>query len=293
MTEQISNNFLQAVQPTPTPTSAIACAEPAAPGAAPTPAAAPTAAQTFAAGVRHFALIPAAGVGARMAAASPKQYLAINGKPMLRHTVDAFMASPLIAHTFVVVSEGDGYVADVLPEATAAGSAGRLGESGARVTVLRCGGPTRMDSILNGLRAARELIGDADLVLVHDAARPGLTPTLIAKLITEAGTNPAGGLLALPVVDTVKTTKSGATATIPRDGMWLAQTPQMFSYELLLRALSSAADPNAITDDASAVELLGLSPQLVEGHPRNLKVTLPSDIRIAEMYLAHPEKEEK
>lgn len=268
MTEQTSNNSERPVQPTVAP-----------------------AAPSGAAGVRHFALIPAAGVGARMAAASPKQYLAINGKPMLRHTVDAFLASPLIAHTFVVVSEADGYVAEVLPEAAAAGSAGGLGGAGSRVTVLRCGGPTRMDSILNGLRAARELIGDADLVLVHDAARPGLTPALIAKLITEAGTNPAaacwpggGGHR--------ETTQSGATATIPRDGMWLAQTPQMFSYELLLRALSSAADPNAITDDASAVELLGLSPQLVEGHPRNLKVTLPSDIRIAEMYLSHPEKEE-
>ena len=231
---------------------------------------------------RNFALIPAAGVGSRMAAASPKQYLPINGKPMLRHTVDAFLSSPLIAHTFVVVSEADGYVGDVLPEA-----------GDARVTVLRCGGATRMESILNGLRAVRERIRDRDLVLVHDAARPGLTPALIAKLITEAGANPAGGLLALPVVDTVKTTKSGATATIPRDGMWLAQTPQMFSYELLLRALASAADPSAITDDASAVELLGLSPQLVEGHPRNLKVTLPSDIRIAEMYLAHAGQEEK
>jgi 2-C-methyl-D-erythritol 4-phosphate cytidylyltransferase len=228
---------------------------------------------------RHFALIPAAGVGARMAAASPKQYLSINGKPMLRHTLDAFLASELIAHTYLVVSAADGYIDSVLPEAG--------------VTVLRCGGATRMESILNGLRAIRDAVGDDDLVLVHDAARPGLTPSLIARLITEAGANPAGGLLALPVVDTVKTTASGQTATIPRDGMWLAQTPQMFRYALLEHALSSATDPKAITDDASAVELLGLSPQLVEGHPRNLKVTLPSDIRIAEMYLLHPEKDEK
>jgi 2-C-methyl-D-erythritol 4-phosphate cytidylyltransferase len=232
---------------------------------------------------RHFALIPAAGVGARMAAASPKQYLSINGKPMLRHTLDAFLASELIAHTYVVVSAADGYIDGVLPEAGA----------DAAVTVLRCGGATRMESILNGLRAMRDAVGDDDLVLVHDAARPGLTPSLIARLITEAGANPAGGLLALPVVDTVKTTGTGQTATIPRDGMWLAQTPQMFRYALLEHALSTAADPKAITDDASAVELLGLSPQLVEGHPRNLKVTLPSDIRIAEMYLSHPEKDEK
>lgn len=234
------------------------------------------------AGRRHFALIPAAGVGARMAASSPKQYLALNGQPMLCHTLRAFLASDLIAHTFIVVSESDGYI-----DAALAGFA-----PGSGFTVLRCGGATRMDSILNGLRLVKGLIDGSDLVLVHDAARPGLTPVLIARLINEAGGNPAGGLLALPVVDTVKTTCGGATATIPRSGMWLAQTPQMFTYALLLRALSGATDPDAITDDASAVELLGLSPQLVEGHPRNLKVTLPGDIAIAEMYLAEPEKDE-
>ncbi len=123
-------------------------------------------------------------------------------------------------------------------------------------------------------------------MLVHDAARPGVTPALIASLIDAAGANPAGGLLALPVVDTVKTTRSGRVETTSRDGLWLGQTPQMFPYALLLRALEQAPDPAAITDDASAVEMLGLSPQLVEGHPRNLKVTLPTDLRIAEMYLS-------
>jgi len=225
---------------------------------------------------RHVALIPAAGVGARMAAGSPKQYLPLLGKPMLLHTIEAFAASELIERVVVVVSPEDGYIGELaLPPS---------------VTVLRCGGATRMDSILNGLRRlAGELAGD-DMVLVHDAARPGLTPALIRKLIEEVGSNPAGGLLALPVVDTVKTTRGGAVRTTPRDGLWLAQTPQMFSYALLLRALGSAQDPNAITDDASAVEALGLSPQLVEGHPRNMKVTLPSDIRIAEMYLKEEEQ---
>ena len=229
---------------------------------------------------RYFALLPAAGVGARMGADSPKQYLSVGGQPMIRHAVEAFRASPLIAHTFVVVSEGDGYVDEVLP----------AGEEG--VTVLRCGGATRMDSVLNGLRAVRASVGDHDQILVHDAARPGLTPPLIARLIDGVGANPAGGLLALPVVDTVKRSAPGAdgasisAATVPRNGLWLAQTPQMFSYALLERALGSAPDANAITDDASAVEMLGLSPVLVEGHPRNLKVTLPADIRIAEMYLA-------
>lgn len=226
---------------------------------------------------QHVALIPAAGVGARMAAGSPKQYLAIGAKPMLRHTVDAFLSSPLIAHTYVVVSADDPFIDGVLPDAR---------EPGSRVTVLRCGGATRMESIRNGLHALAGVLGAQDRVLVHDAARPGLNAALIERLIVETGDHAAGGLLALPVVDTVKRRGEDGVATVPRDGLWLAQTPQMFSYALLCRALDAALDPAAITDDASAVEALGLAPRLVEGHPRNLKVTLPSDIRIAEMYLA-------
>jgi len=224
---------------------------------------------------RHIALIPAAGVGARMAAGSPKQYLPVAGKPMLRHALDAFLASPQIAHTYVVVSADDGMIADVVPEQG--------------VTVLRCGGATRMETILNGLEMLKSTLHAHDQVLVHDAARPGLTPALIARLIDEVGKHPAGGLLALPVVDTVKRAGQDqlSQATVPRDGLWLAQTPQMFSYALLHRALSQATDPAAITDDASAVEALGLSPRLVEGHPRNLKVTLPRDIATVELYLNH------
>ena len=225
--------------------------------------------------VRYFALIPAAGVGARMEAGSPKQYLAIAGKPMLRHALDAFLASPLIAHTYVVVSAEDGMIDTVVPEQG--------------VTVLRCGGATRMETILNALQALQGSIAAHDQVLVHDAARPGLTPALIEKLIMEVGEHPAGGLLALPVVDTVKRAGQGSLSaqTVPRDHLWLAQTPQMFSYALLHQALSEAPDPRAITDDASAVEALGLAPKLVEGHPRNLKVTLPRDIHTAELYLTH------
>jgi len=226
---------------------------------------------------RHVALIPAAGVGARMAAGSPKQYLPIGAKPMLRHTVDAFLSSPLIAHTYVVVSADDPFIDAVLPDAS---------DGASRVTVLRCGGATRMESIRNGLHAVRAALADTDHVLVHDAARPGLNAALIERLITETGDHPAGGLLALPVVDTVKRRGDDGIATVDRANLWLAQTPQMFTYVLLCRALDAATDPAAITDDASAVEALGLAPRLVEGHPRNLKVTLPSDIRIAEMYLA-------
>jgi 2-C-methyl-D-erythritol 4-phosphate cytidylyltransferase len=231
--------------------------------------------------VLHVALIPAAGVGARMAAGNPKQYLPIGSKLMLRHTVDAFLSSPLIAHTYVVVSSDDPFIDGVLPDAS---------EEGARVTVLRCGGATRMESIRNGLRTLHGTLNQNDWVLVHDAARPGLDAELIERLIVETGEHPVGGLLALPVVDTVKrrvqSDLEDEVTTVPRDSLWLAQTPQMFRYQLLGRALDAATDPSAITDDASAVEALGLAPKLVEGHPRNLKVTLPSDIRIAEMYLA-------
>lgn len=222
---------------------------------------------------RYFALIPAAGVGARMGAGSPKQYLKIGGKPMLRHTLDAFQSSELIAHTFVVVSPDDPFIDAVAPHHG--------------VTVLRCGGASRMESVRNGLAVLANTLSSTDWVLVHDAARPGLTAGLIEKLITATADHAVGGLLGLPVVDTVKRCIDGeACGTIPRNGLWLAQTPQMFRYELLREALQAARDPNAITDDASAVEALGLSPKLVEGHPRNLKVTLPEDIRIAEMYLA-------
>jgi 2-C-methyl-D-erythritol 4-phosphate cytidylyltransferase len=223
---------------------------------------------------RYFALIPAAGVGARMGADGPKQYLPLGGKPMLRHTLDAFLSSDLITHTFVVVSADDAQIDAVAP---AHG-----------VSVLRCGGATRMESIRNALAAMAGLVREGDWVLVHDAARPGLNRALIEKLIAEVGAHAVGGLLALPVVDTVKRAAPGTVCTVTRDGLWLAQTPQMFRYRLLRDALAAATDAAAITDDASAVEAMGYAPMLVEGHPRNLKVTLPLDIRIAEMYLAAP-----
>jgi 2-C-methyl-D-erythritol 4-phosphate cytidylyltransferase len=183
---------------------------------------------------RYFALVPAAGVGARMGANGPKQYMQVGGKPMLRHTLDAFASSPLIAHTYVVVSVDDQVIDTVVPPQG--------------VTILRCGGASRLESVRNGLWELENKLGANDWVLVHDAARPGLNAALIEKLIKETGEHPVGGLLA--------------------------------------DALEAATDPAAITDDASAVEALGLAPKLVHGHPRNLKVTLPDDVRIAEMYLA-------
>ncbi|WP_426190905.1 2-C-methyl-D-erythritol 4-phosphate cytidylyltransferase [Massilia sp. DWR3-1-1] len=231
---------------------------------------------------RYFALIPAAGVGARMQASGPKQYLPLAGKAMLSHTLGAFAGAASIAHSFVVVSADDGLIDAV------------VAPFDAHASVLRCGGVTRMDSILNGLQAMAGTVSDDDWILVHDAARPGLTPALIEQLIDTVGAHPVGGLLALPVVDTVKHAGNGdggaaSLRTVPRDGLWLAQTPQMFRFALLREALTSAREggaADAITDDASAIEAIGLVPVLVEGHPCNLKVTLPRDIEIASMYLA-------
>jgi 2-C-methyl-D-erythritol 4-phosphate cytidylyltransferase len=224
---------------------------------------------------RHFALIPAAGIGARVGAECPKQYMPLAGKLMLMHVLDTFAASPAIAHTFVVVSPEDGYIDGALAGAR------HLAD---RVTVLFNGGATRHQSVLNGLSAMRAQTGDDDWVLVHDAARPGLTTVLIDRLVAELQSDAVGGLLALPVVDTLKRsdTEGRVASTVERDGLWAAQTPQMFRYALLRRALEQASE---VTDEASAIEALGLKPKLVEGSPRNFKVTLPHDVALAELHL--------
>lgn len=220
---------------------------------------------------RFFALIPAAGVGARSGAAIPKQYLPLAGKPMLRHVLETFAASAVISETFVVVSADDAYI-DALSSDLPACS------------IVRDGGATRHASVLNGLLAMRAQVNDADWVLVHDAARPGLTEELIERLIAALRDDAVGGLLALPLVDTLKRASDDGCVleTVPRAAMWAAQTPQMFRYGLLRRALEQAVE---VTDEASAIEALGLQPRLVLGSPRNLKVTVPHDIALAELYL--------
>lgn len=223
-------------------------------------------------------MVPAAGVGARLGAALPKQYLEIGGASVLARSVRPLLDVGWIERVLVVVAPGDRRAAQACADLAA--------RAGGRLRIAEVGGATRRDSVLAGLEELAAAGGDpGDWVLVHDAARPGLDAALIEKLITTIGDDAVGGLLALPVVDTVKRA-GAAVATVPRDGLWLAQTPQMFRYRLLCDALAAATDASVITDDASAVEAMGLSPRLVEGHPRNLKVTLPADIRIAEMFLA-------
>jgi 2-C-methyl-D-erythritol 4-phosphate cytidylyltransferase len=233
---------------------------------------------------RYLALLPAAGVGARMGGNTPKQYMPLAGKPMLQHALAALARHPRIAHTFVVVSAADGWIDTMLDAALHQ-----------HVTVLRVGGATRQESVLNGLRAIRASVTDADWILVHDAARPGLDAPLLDRLLDTVGDDPVGGLLALPVVDTLKRGSQcdpvRAQQTVPRAGLWAAQTPQMFRYGLLNQALQQASQQgqlDAITDDASAIEMLGLQPRLVEGSPRNLKVTLAQDAALAEFFLKDP-----
>ncbi len=220
---------------------------------------------------RHFALIPAAGVGSRMAADRPKQYLPLAGQPMLLHSIAALVASPHIEHVFVVVSAEDGWIDS-------------LNLPAGRVSVLKVGGATRKDSVQEGLRALRLVAAEDDWVLVHDAARPGFDDALLQRLLQALAQDEVGGLLALPVVDTIK--KAGLDArvarTVSREGLWAAQTPQMFRLGLLQRALAAASE---VTDEASAVEALGLAPRLVEGSLRNLKVTRPEDLSVAALLM--------
>jgi 2-C-methyl-D-erythritol 4-phosphate cytidylyltransferase len=138
--------------------------------------------------------------------------------------------------------------------------------------------------VTNGLQAIQSQVDANDWILVHDAARPGLSVTLIDKLIAAVKDDPVGGLLALPVVDTIKRSDAHGRAdhTVSREHLWAAQTPQMFKHAQLLSALQTGTH---VTDEASAIEALGLKPTLVEGSPRNFKVTLPHDVLLAELYI--------
>lgn len=220
---------------------------------------------------KNYVLIPAAGSGSRMGAELPKQYLPLLGKPLIHHTLSVFCAHPAISRVYVVLSPDDGYWS---------------GHDDDKVVALRCGGATRAETVLNGLDAIVEEVAPDDWVLVHDAARPCLSRELLGRLLTELESDPVGGLLAVPVADTLK--RAGADGRVqrtePRAGLWRAQTPQMFPHGLLLCALQ-AMGTDAPTDEAQAIEFLGHAPRLVPGDGHNLKVTYPEDIVMAELIL--------
>jgi 2-C-methyl-D-erythritol 4-phosphate cytidylyltransferase len=224
---------------------------------------------------RAHVLIPAAGSGARLGAGLPKQYLEVAGRPLLYHALRALALHPRIEQVFVVLTQGDDRFQRF-----------DWSEFGARVKPLYCGGETRAASVFNGLLATRDVIAAADWVLVHDAARPCLGREEIDRLFGELDEDDTGGLLAVPATDTLKRAnrESRVAATEPRENLWLAQTPQMFRYRLLIEALR-AADPDVVTDEARAIEGMGLKPRLVMGDTRNIKVTFAEDLALAELIL--------
>jgi 2-C-methyl-D-erythritol 4-phosphate cytidylyltransferase len=227
---------------------------------------------------RNIVLIPAAGVGSRMGGELPKQYLPIFNLPMIQHTVSVFAQHAAITKIYVVLSPQD-------MEFQAWQSA-----FSEHVEILHCGGDTRAETVLNGLQAiASEMVSD-DWVLVHDAARPCLSAEALQRLIDTLKDDEVGGLLATPVADTLKRADSHGRVklTESREYLWRAQTPQMFRYGLLKRALEQA-NSHAPTDEAQAIEALGFSPKLVLGDNRNLKVTYPEDLALAEMLLKQNE----
>ena len=228
-----------------------------------------------------IAIVPAGGVGQRAQAEGsslPKQYRLLKGKPMLRWAVEALLAEPRVDQVRVAVAATDTLAADAL--------------QGLPRTVWRpCAGDSRALTVLGALHDAA--LADDDWVLVHDAARPGLPPDALARLLDDCLGDTVGGLLAQPVPDTVKQSDTatgyervGVAKTVSREGLWLAQTPQMFPAALLQASLELALNHGAaVTDEASALEFMGLVPRLVAGSLKNFKVTWPEDFQLMEKWL--------
>jgi 2-C-methyl-D-erythritol 4-phosphate cytidylyltransferase len=222
---------------------------------------------------RHYAIVPAAGSGARFGSEVPKQYLELAGRPLIHYSLAALCRCEEIERVWVVLSPGDEWW-----------GAYDWSSLGPKLQAVFCGGGTRAESVCNGLSAVSGILADDDWVLVHDAARPCLSQQMLAALCDELADDPVGGLLATPVADTLKRAdaEQRVAATEPRDGLWQAQTPQMFRYGLLRAALNGNS---GVTDEAGAIEAAGYRPRLVRADATNLKVTFPADLRLAELIL--------
>lgn len=223
---------------------------------------------------KNIALIPAAGIGARFGADKPKQYVEIGSKTVLEHTIGIFERHEAVDLTVVVVSPEDTF-------------ADKVQTAFPQVRVWKNGGQTRAETVRNGAEKLLEigLAAEADNILVHDAARCCLPSEALTRLIEQAGNAAEGGILAIPVADTLKCADGGnISATVERTSLWQAQTPQLFRAGLLHRALA-AENLDGITDEASAVEKLGIRPLLVQGDARNLKLTQPQDAYIVRLLL--------
>lgn len=226
--------------------------------------------------MKYLALIPAAGRGERMQLSRPKQYLSLQGHPLLWHAISSLSRHPKITDVAVILDPEDTYF--VLSDYKHI-----VGFD--KVRAYYCGGATRAQTVYHGLQAVADQIKSDSWVLVHDAARPCLSKRILDKLIQKVEDHPIGGILALPLSDTLKVgnTQKQIVKTLPRETLWRAQTPQMFRYHLLYEALAQYQE---VTDEASAIEALGHAPLLVEGSSSNLKVTYPEDWHLAQAILA-------
>ena len=225
--------------------------------------------------VKYWAVVPAAGVGKRMQADRPKQYMEIDGRPLIEHAISRLIADPHIEGVVVAISAEDEY----WPE---------LEICVDKPLWVAPGGVERCHSVLNALQELGTHANDEDWVLIHDAARPCVRPSDIANLIAQLADDPIGGLLAVPVRDTMKRAGSNrrVISTEEREGLWHALTPQMFRFGKLRHALEQAIEDEAlVTDESSAMELAGYEPLLVEGNADNIKVTRPEDLALATFYL--------
>lgn len=229
--------------------------------------------------VRCYAVVPCAGSGLRAGTALPKQYQTLAGAPLVQHTLDALQAVARLASCLLVVAPGQSF----LPL-----------RHQARMQVLPCGADSRAGSVFNGLQALLEQgASPHDWALVHDAARCLITPEQINALIDACWDDPVGGLLALKLPDTLKVEAHGrVAATLDRSDKWLAQTPQMFRLGPLHAALQAGAAQGFahLTDEASAMEMVGHRPRLVPGSTQNFKVTYAHDFALAEAVLASRRK---
>jgi 2-C-methyl-D-erythritol 4-phosphate cytidylyltransferase / 2-C-methyl-D-erythritol 2,4-cyclodiphosphate synthase len=238
--------------------------------------------------MRHIALVPAAGVGQRFGGNAPKQYALIAGKPMLAHTVAALLAFDAFEQVRVVVSPQDTQASEVL--------AMLLAEYPNRLTIVHVGGQSRAQTVRNGLETLKsfsviskvEPTAESTIVWVHDAARPLIGQAQLALLHHALLTAPAGAILATAVADTLKQVDNGTVqATVPRNALWQAQTPQCFELNQLIQSLDAAsAQGVAVTDEASAIEAMGLKPLIVLGSSHNFKVTSPEDAALMEAVLS-------
>ena len=233
----------------------------------------------------YWAIIPAAGVGKRMQADRPKQYLPLANKTVIEHTLDRLLSMPAVSGAVLAISDGDDYWR-------------ALNYHSEKPLLIAVGGSERSDSVLNALQLLQQQTSSSRQTvwaLVHDAARPCVRTADVQNLIEQAS-NKNGGLLALPVRDTMKRAGENSLIdhTVEREGLWHALTPQMFRLDLLLDALLQAQQQHQlVTDDASAMELAGYSPQLIEAHEDNIKITRAFDLQLAQLYLQQQQQQQQ